>query len=380
MIYNIKPLAENATITIPLKAGGVNEIAWNTLTFIPTASQTVIGNKLTTINGEAIFGKESIIYTLKDSTPTGECDIIQFTVADVAGLVSPISAAYVTFNTLPAPVAANVEVCTTCYESTPFFDVTEFATGDFVKSQTEVITQPVSGVLFQNGSEFSYTQTVNVVDAVDEFTYRLKSQNGIYSNTATVYLKRNCLGNFTNTTVDITCLPKTFNLISLLSNNTYIDAGTWAESTTSYTSQGGTITGANGTVNFTSITPGTYKFTYSGTFTASGLAVNTKNCPVSVTREVTIIHTATPSIAYTTNTNLGGGKYQVNFTVSNVSNPSTITLTNNTNPITTFVVSPQLIGNSGYFVVTLTTGTNNLVISAITKCNTTVTTSLTITV
>ncbi len=384
-MYNITNLAENETITIPLVAGGQFDIAWGTLQFVPTGTQSLLGTKLITLNGEAEFVGESIVYTLKDATPTGEADVIQFTVEDIMGNVSSVGSVCVTFNTIPAPVSDDLEVCTSCYSSTPFFNVGTYATGSYVSELTEVVTSPVSGTLVQQGSLFSYVQNTAVFDAVDEFTYKLKNANGVESNTSTVYLFRSCLGNFTNSIVDITCLPKTFNLFDLLSTSTYINSGTWAESTpsgTTYTAQGGTITGgANGTVNFTAITPGTYKFTHSGTLTAPGsFSSNNANCPLNVSVEVTIIHTATPAITYTTNTNLSGTTYQVNFTVANVTNPSTITVTNNAVPVTSFVVNPQLSGTNGYFVLTLGAGANALVISAITTCNTTVTTNTTINV
>lgn len=384
-MYNISNLVENETVTIPLVAGGKYDIAWGTLTFVPTGSQSIVGTKLLTVNGEAEFVGESIVYTLKDATPTGEADVIQFTVEDVMGNVSAVAATCITFDSIPAPVSDDLEVCTSCYAATPFFNVGTYATGDYVSEFTEIVTQPVSGTLSQQGSLFSYVQNAAVFDAVDEFTYKLKNANGVESNTSTVYLVRSCLGNFTNTIVDITCLPKVFNLYDLLSTDTYINIGTWAESTpsgTTYTAQGGTITGgANGTVDFTSILPGTYKFTHSGTIAAPGsFSLNNENCPLNVSVEVTIIHTATPAITYTSNTLLSGTTYQVNFTVANVTNPTTITVTNNAVPVTSFVVNPQLTGTSGYFVITLGAGANALVISAITTCNTTVTTNTTINV
>jgi hypothetical protein len=382
-MYNISNLVENETITIPLEAGGKNEIAWGTLAFVPTSSQTINAGKLVCINGTAEFVGQSILYTLKDDTPTEDGDIIQFTVQDIKGNVSKVGTVCVTFDTIPAPVADDLEVCTTCYSATPFFNVGDFATGNFVPALTEIVTQPTAGTIIQNGSTFSYIQNPATFLAVDEMDFKLVNANGVKSNTATAYLVRSCLGVFTNSIVDITCTAKTFNLFDLLSGNTYINAGTWTESTLTsptYISQSGTITnGGQGTVNFTSILPGVYKFKHSGTLTAPGsFSLNNKNCPVDVEVEVTIIHTATPAITHTTNTNLSGNTYQVNFTVANVTNPSTITVTNNATPLTSFVINPQLSGTNGFFVVNLPSGTNNIVISALTVCNTTVTTNTSI--
>lgn len=381
-MYNITNLAVNETITIPLIAGGANSINWGSLEFVPTGSQSLSGTTLVTTNGEADFVGESIVYTLLDATPTGEADLIQFTVADSLGNRSAVSSVCVTFNTVPAPVAANMEVCSVCYSSTPYFNVGDYATGPYVSA--EVVTPPVSGTLTQSGTSFSYTQDAAIFDAIDEFTYKLTNANGVDSNTATVYLRRSCLGYPINTISDITCLPKIFNLFNLISGDTYVNPGTWAETTigTTYASQGGTITGGqNGTVNFTSILPGTYSFRYYGTLTSSGaFPSSTVNCPIDLETQVTIIHTATPAIAYTTHNLLSGTNYQVNFTLSNVTNPSTITVTNNAVPVTSFVINPQISGTNGFFVITLGAGANALIISALTTCNTTVTTNTTITV
>lgn len=381
-MYNITNLAVNETITIPLIAGGANSINWGSLEFVPTGSQSLSGTTLVTTNGEADFVGESIVYTLLDATPTGEADLIQFTVADSLGNRSAVSSVCVTFNTVPAPVAANMEVCSVCYSSTPYFNVGDYATGPYVTA--EIVTPPVSGTLTQSGTSFSYTQNSATFDAIDEFTYKLTNANGVDSNTATVYLRRSCLGYPINTISDITCLPKIFNLFNLISGDTYVNPGTWAETTigTTYASQGGTITGGqNGTVNFTSILPGTYSFRYYGTLTSSGaFPSSTVNCPIDLETTITILHTATPDITYTTNTLLSGTNYQVNFTLANVTNPSTITVTNNAVPVTSFVINPQISGSNGFFVITLGAGANALIISALTTCNTTVTTNTTITV
>lgn len=381
-MYNITNLAVNETITIPLIAGGANSINWGSLEFVPTGSQSLSGTTLVTANGEADFVGETIVYTLLDATPTGEADLIQFRVSDSLGNKSAIASACVTFNTLPAPVAANIESCSVCYSSTPYFNVGDYATGPYVSA--EIVTSPVSGVVAQSGTSFSYTQDSATFDAIDEFTYRLVNANGVKSNIATVYLRRSCLGYPINTISDITCLPKIFNLFNLISGDTYVNPGTWAETTigTTYASQGGTITGGqNGTVNFTSILPGTYSFRYYGTLTSSGaFPSSTVNCPIDLETTITILHTATPAITYTTNTLLSGTNYQVNFTLANVTNPSTITVTNNAVPVTSFVINPQISGTNGFFVITLGAGANALIISALTTCNTTVTTNTTITV
>ena len=381
-MYNITNLAVNETITIPLIAGGANSINWGSLEFVPTGSQSLSGTTLVTTNGEADFVGESIVYTLLDATPTGEADLIQFRVSDSLGNQSAIASACVTFNTLPAPVAATMEVCSVCYSSTPYFNVGDYATGPYVSA--EVVTPPVSGTLTQSGTSFSYTQDAATFDAIDGFTYKLVDANGVDSNTATVYIRRSCLGYPINTISDITCLPKIFDLFDFLSLDTYINPGTWEETTqtTTYASQGGVITGGqNGTVDFTSIVPGTYTFRYYGTLPSSGAyPTSTVNCPIDLETTITILHTATPAITYTTNTLLSGTNYQVNFTLANVTNPSTITVTNNAVPVTSFVINPQISGSNGFFVITLGAGANALIISALTTCNTTVTTNTTITV
>lgn len=381
-MYNISNLVENETITIPLIAGGQNEIAWGTLEFIAAPTQTVslAGKRVTTLDGIADIVGETIVYTLKDATPTNVADILLFKVQDVLGNQSPVDAVVVTFNLVPAPVSDDLEVCSTCYTSTPFFDVGDYATGDYVPSLTEVVVQPTAGTLVQEGSSFSYIQDTSQNDAVDSFDYKLVNANGVESNVSTVYILRRCMGFPTNTVVDITCTSKTFNLQSLLSNAHYFNTGTWSEITTgatTYIGQSGTITGAHlGTVNFTSILPGEYKFRYTGTIdTAAAYSPNEFNCPQTATTDITIIQTATPAITYTTNSNLSGLNYQINFTVANVTNPSTITVTRNATPVTSFVVNPQLSFTTGFFVITLGAGTNTLVISALTTCGNTVTTN-----
>jgi hypothetical protein len=369
-------------VVIPVKVVASTEVDWSSFTFVPAPNQTIqggCGGKIViTPFGEATFLDEKITYTLNVNNPTCYADILQFKVADASGTFSKITTATITFNTIPAPVAQNIEVCSTCYQQTPYFELMDYATGDI--TNYTILTQPTSGTLLQTGNSVAYIQNLTDNSATDSFTYKVTNKNGIDSNTATVSINRRCLGNFTNTTVDITCTPKIFDLSTLISNATYINSGTWSEVTTSYTSQGGTITGANGTVNFTSITPGTYSFKSSASLASSGLIPNVINCPQTLEITVNIVHTLAPAITYTGNTLISTGNYVVNFTVSNVPFANTITVTNNGNPVNVFIVNPALSGNNGYFALQLPQGTNVLSISAVTKCNTTVTTTASIVV
>lgn len=376
---NIVDLSVGSTITINFSAGGVNEINWNSFEFVPITGQTYNTSckELTTLYGVAKYDNESVIYTLTDDTPGCNADIIHYKIADVLGNYSKIKTIPITFNTIPAPVASELEVCTTCYNYSQPIDLKEYVTGDI--ESVEIVTQPLYGSLELNGTVFTYIQNAASTALEDEFTYKAYNKNGIASNTESVFMVRGCLSKFTVSTVDITCLPKTFNLYNLLSTIAKIDAGTWSVLTPSYTSQGGTLTnGIQGTVNFTSITPGTYSFKISYTLTSTGKYANTVGCPILIEETVNIVHTATPSIAVTSTTLLSGTSYGVNFTVSQIDSPNTITVTNNSNPVNNFVVYPQLGFNSGYFAVQLPQGTNVLSISGLTKCNNTVTTTTTI--
>ncbi len=378
---NIVNLSVGSTITINFSAGGINEINWDSFEFVPITGQTYNASckELTTVYGTAKYTNKSVVYTLTDDTPGCNADIIHYKIADVQGVYSKIKTIPITFNTIPAPVASELEVCTSCYNYSQPVDLKDYVTGDV--ESVEIVTQPLYGELVLEGTVFTYIQNPNNNTLEDEFTYKAYNKNGIPSNTESVFMVRGCLSKFTVSTVDITCLPKTFDLYSLLSTSAYISAGTWSVLTPSYTSQGGTVTnGLQGTVNFTSITPGTYSFKISYNLTTTGKYANTTGCPILIEETVNIVHAVTPSISVASTVLLSGTTYGVNLNVSQIDSPNSITVTNNSNPVNNFVVYPQLSTTTGYFALQLSQGSNVVSISALSKCNTTVNTTTTIVV
>jgi len=376
---NIVDLSVGSTITINFSAGGVNEINWDSFEFVPITGQTYNASckELTTVYGTAKYTNKSVIYTLTDDTPGCNADIIHYKIADVLGDYSKIKTIPITFNTIPAPVASELEVCTTCYNYSEPVDLKDYVTGDV--ESVEIVTQPLYGELILDGTVFTYIQNPNNNTLEDEFTYKAFNKNGISSNTESVFMVRGCLSKFTVSTVDITCLSKTFNLYNLLSTSAYINTGTWSVLTPSYTTQGGTLTnGLQGTVNFTSITPGTYSFKISYTLASTGKYDNTTGCPKLIEETVNIVHTVAPSLTITSSTLVSGNTYMINFTTNHITSPNNITVTNNSNPVNNFVVYPQLAFGSGYFSLQLPQGTNIISVSGLSNCNTTVTTATTI--
>jgi len=377
---NIVDVTNGSSITVNFLTTSVVEIDWNSFEFIPITGQTYNASckELTTLYGIAKLENQQVVYTITDDTAPCDADIIHYRVADANGVYTKIKTIPITFNTIPAPLAVELEVCTTCFNYSETVDIKTYIPD---ADTLEIVTQPLYGELLVNGTTFNYLQNPSNNTLEDQVDYKVYNKNGIASNTESIFFVRGCLSTFTNSTVDITCLPKTFNLFNLLSNAAYVNNGTWTALTTSYTSQGGTITnGLQGTVNFTSITPGTYSFKIAYTLNTTGKYANTTGCPKVIEQVVNIVHTLTPSITINSNTLITGTTYGINFTTVNVESVNTITVTNNSNPVNNFTVYPQLVGNSGYFSLPLIQGANVLSVSALTKCNTTVTTTTTINV
>ena len=268
------------------------EIDWDTFTFIPRSGQTVStdGKTLT----ESGVAEISLTYDLKLRyeflTTSASTVVAVYTVNTTNGIKSNTGMWVFDSGTVTSPVAVGEDFCTKCEEPSPYIDVTANDT-DAVRATLSITQQTSYGSIYTENGTVTYIADQSVSAATDTFKYIVYNADGAKSNEATVTVYRASAGISPITPLDISCQGKTLDLEDLLEGQK--DPGTWSDEDGAYTAAGGVISNTTtGSVDFTSLPNGTYKFlkTVNLTGPAGGL-----NCPVTSEARVTIDLVNVPS-------------------------------------------------------------------------------------
>lgn len=315
--------------------------------------------------GTATFTPSRVIeYEITDLTGS-DADQIGFEIENESGQILRRTY-YINRNVAAAPVANALTVCATCNTPTSAIDITSNDTGDIDKS-TIIITSSSGNIDISRNSDNDFIFTPNSsATFINNIRYKVANSQGVFSNEAIVIVSSACAGEPVRT--DITCSSQTFNLADLFPN-TNAFSRSFAEVTTSYTTQGGTITGANGAVDFTSITAGEYIF--------SQTAVNAGSCSgTDDVKQVTVVKQDIPALTINSGTIVATDVGQVTFTATNIALGSITILNNGGRPI--YTSSPVLVGSSGSFNLQLSAGNNEISLQANTICGNNILRTITI--
>jgi len=262
-------------INIPLseKTLSTNTLDWTTFS---------ITNSLD-YGTAALNANRDIEYTLT-SVPASGAEIIVWRVEDTEGNSSGNNFEIINFNLAVAPVAVADTICAACNEPSSYTDILSNDTGEvnptsvrFTQIDTDIAISGTNGTyIFTPGYGASFTNLVK---------YTVDNYDGITSNEANIVVKSVCAGQATQSTIDITCLDTVIDLGDYIDNhNSFTYTAT--ETTTGYTSNGGTINTTNpafAELDFTGIPDGTYTFEIEGTNASPCTNTSTLTINVSVT-------------------------------------------------------------------------------------------------
>jgi hypothetical protein len=283
------------------------EIDWSTFTITNTPNY-----------GTAVLNVDrELVYTIS-SVSVGDADPIDYYVSTTNGERSYRGTIVINHTSIAAPTGVADTICVVPGVITAYTNITSNDTGEVDKSSIQFVTVPSSVTVFRNADNniaflVSPDQTSNLT-----VTYKVANYEGMFSSDTDITLQVVNGGQVTDT--DITCGSKTFNLIDLFSN---VSAGTrvWSETTLAtegsdvdndnYTTQGGSITGTDGAVDFSSIDPGTYRFNLN--LTGTGACTGTDD-----DKEVIVTFGATPEVAIDGLTDNGDGTCLIEYTLTNV--------------------------------------------------------------
>ena len=236
------------------------DVDYTTFEFLPNTNQSLLGGVL---SGErVVLQRAGSSLDITDLATLVLTESVNYQIS--SDTTTYFGSLLFNANCPDGPTVLDGTVCSTCETALQNISIASLVTGTFDPSTITVINAPTDGTLtVNNNGTFTYIQN-NVLSVVDQFDFTVKDFSGQESNQARIYISRSCAG-LANTTADITCQPKAFNLNDIADYTYYANGGaTWIETTNganTYTSQGGTISGGiDGTVDFSSITPGTYNF------------------------------------------------------------------------------------------------------------------------
>lgn len=356
-----------------------SNVDFESFDFVARTGQTrVSATELTGKRGTYEYLNGVIKYTDIGGTDTQEA--VSFSISNPEGNKSIVATFMYNFEALPAPVLTDATVCCACDRTLSNVSILPIISGDFDPTTIEIVTPATNTTVTTNANgTLNFTQnTTN--DLIDEVQIRVANYDGVLSNTATIYIMRVCSGKVANTVKNITCVPKTFNLLDVLlsATNYYVNGySQWVETTVNsntFVSQGGVIgASSTGAVNFSGIDPGTYTFQIGGVFPCTSYNGTTLlNTQTSSTSTVTIIMDNQETLTHgTLSYSLVGG---TNYTVTI---PYTITDYASLTDFKVFVDGVQATVNSntidsegnGEAKITVTgTGTFNIMTQILSKC------------
>lgn len=371
---NITEVAIGKTIEIPIiKSPNVY-----VKTFDPTPNQVKVDdNNMTTPVANVVLNDKYISYEIT-SLPTTESEVIQYMAVDANGNETKVVQVMVSFDTITAPDFTGLEftLCHECGNQTPYINMAKYIEEVINPRTITIVEEPSNGTVVKSPiGNLSYYGD-NVDDTGNYFTFSVENKNGVNSiGTVKINLENRCGGVNESIVSNITCLSKVFNLEDLFTG--YLPSTRlWTDYDGVYTAEGGTITDNTGvgTVNFTGMPSGTYKFKQTSTYTSGS---NEINCNSSYSSIIELFLGDQPDAGQLNIQLSTGTVYRIYFDVTGVSDPNNITVTVNGSPAT-FIQIPTITSGVAEFYVQLQTGTNNISVSILNDCGGTIVRTTTI--
>lgn len=186
----------------PLIIKGSANIDWNTFTFIPSTGQTLTNSKLLTLSYGtiALNTNHEIVITLNSIPSTKNAEVIKWKVCDESNCCSQTTSDILILQCLTPPVATNDSYCVACGENETL-NITLNDTGNISGGSMLIITQnPTQGQANISGLNINYVANPNYFGQ-DIIKYKVKDDNGLDSNEATITIDVSCAGNPENTVI-----------------------------------------------------------------------------------------------------------------------------------------------------------------------------------
>lgn len=315
-----------------------------------------------TFGTASINPNADIVYTPTDlTTTTGIPDIIKWSIQSTTGK-TVFATETILRDAIASPVTVGDTVCVTCGESTSATDILANDTGDVVRDTVYLTSQDVDiSVTIDSDNNMIFTATPGA-SFTNLVKYKVKNSQGVDSNEGTIVVSAACTGT-PQSPLNITCFSsKAFDLIDYFTgtnafNTTFTEDGSTASP--DYITQGGTITGANGAVDFTGINAGTYRFKF--------VADNIVACAGTDDEDyITIINNAAPALTITGTTLVSTGLYKIDFSYASMI--ETFNVTDAGSPAT-FQTTISFGSGTGTFNI-YSTAANTIAISGTSQCGT----------
>lgn len=349
------PVSDVKYIPVDVRVAGTPD--WSTFTFTNTPSFGTV-----TFNAD-----REIEYTIADLTTTPSIpDIIKWSLNDYSGNQINITDV-VNRDVIAVPTTVTEVICNTCGETTDPQDLLANDTGDIDRSTAEIVLNDPDIVITKDSNNNFIFTSLPGAGFNNLNSYRVANTQGAYAPAQNFFVSVACVGDNPNPTKDLTCeVSKSFNILDQFTNvNAFNTVFTETSTITpSYTTQGGTIGGGTGAVDFTGINVGTYtfEFTAEGTAACHALGFDDKGT-------LTVINGEAPFITITSATNNGNGTSTYTWDYVNLTGVLTITLNGS---VPSYSSSPLYSAGSGTLTLFNVSGTNTLIIQSNTVCNTTV--------
>lgn len=340
---------------IPVESRVAGYPDWSSFTFLNSPSWGTV----------AFNADREIEYTITDITTTTNIpDTVVWKMNDIYGSQINITDT-ISRNVSGVPVTTGEVICTTCGETTAPVDVLANDTGDIDRSTLTIVLNDPDVVITKNSdNNLIFTVLPGVTGFSNACSYKVANTQGVYCSPQLFIVSTACAG--IPTDLDLTCVPsKILNLQDRFANMLGLN-WTWSETTTgspTYASQGGVITGAQGTIDLTGMTNRTYTFELS--------VENTGSCPgIYDTETVSIVHAQSPNIVFVSATDNLNGTSTYNFEYTGVHLPFSVTL----NGVLVDYFYPITASDGiGSFTIYNVTGVNSVVIQAQSVCGPSVT-------
>lgn len=333
---------------------------WSTFTITNTPSWgTVILN-----------GARQLVYTITDLTTTPAVpDVIKWSLQDTNGNQINITDTLLR-DVIAAPVTVTETICSSCGQVVGPHDVLANDTGDIDRSTLTIVSADPQIIITKDSDNNLTFTTLPGASFNNLNVYKVANTQGVFSADQNFIVRAACVGSNRTPTKNLTCIvSKTFNIIDQFTNTNAFGV-IFAEtgSGTPYTVAGGTIVGANGTLDFTGIPNGTYEFQMT--------AQNQGTCSPTYDDigTLTVIHGVTPHVTLGVPSLVSAGIYSFTFTYSGI--VSAFSVSDDGVPAS-FQTSLTTNSGTGSFTLYAASG-SNIVISATTECGNIVTDTVTL--
>lgn len=317
-----------------------------------------------TFGTAAINPNGDILYTISDLVTTPSVpDIIKWSINSTTGYTA-YGTDTILRDAIAAPSTTTETICAKCQEATPAFDLTANDTGDINKSSVTIVLNDPDIIITQD-SNFNFIFTSLPTASFSNLnSYKVANSQGVFSGNQNFIVSSACVGDDKTPTNDLTCtVSKSFDLLSLFTNMNAFNVS-FAETTVTtptYTTQGGTIVGANGTVDFTAIaTDREY------TFQVTGENIVACTPTYDDVGTVTVIHGITPHITFGTAVDNGNGTSTYPFTYSGISAPFSVTINGSAATFQSGIIATN--GSGTFTLYNIPSVVNTVVLSSVNQC------------